>query len=243
MRPDDASRQLREQGIVLLKGIFAAASLVRLNEAAARCFGAIATGRSLPDHYQFSQSSHSVNIKALSDFGLDDAEELVAPLCAPGLEPLLSEAMGCKWICNVEQAWLRKKFAPHLAPSARYHIQDWHQDGALGVRFPIEPGPAIPMTELLTCWIPLNACGMDSPGLEFIRCRQAGLLHFTELNDATLGARFSAKYFWAPELALGDGLVFRNDILHRTYVRPDMQHNRLSVEYRIFCQETGFNQS
>jgi hypothetical protein len=205
-----------------------------LKEAAARCFQAISDGTSLPEHYQFSRSSHSVLLTALLDFGCERVEELAAPLSATRLEHLFSEAMGSEWTCNMEQSWIRKKFAPFQAPTPVYHLQNWHQDGALGVRFPMEPGPVIPMTELLTCWIPLNPCGIDSPSLEFVRRRQPGLLHFTELDDSALRQRFSPQEFWAPALEFGDGLVFLNDILHRTCLRPEMTHARLSVEYRIF---------
>jgi len=90
------------------------------------------------------------------------------------------------------------------------------------------------MTELLTCWIPLNQCGVDSPGLEFVRRRQPALLHFSELDDSALRRRLSPQEFWAPSFELGDGLVFMNDMLHRTHVTPEMRHDRLSVEYRIF---------
>jgi hypothetical protein len=205
-----------------------------LREAAARCFQAINTERSLPERYQFSRSSHSVLLTALLDFGCDRAEELTAPLSATGLEKLFSAAIGPEWTCNMEQSWVRKKFAPLPVPTPGYHLQNWHQDGALGIRFPLEPGPVIPMTPLLTCWIPLNRCGIDSPGLEFVRGRQPALLHFTELDDSALRQRFAAQDFWAPALEFGDGLVFLNDILHRTCVREEMTQDRLSVEYRIF---------
>ncbi|MGD0049647.1 MAG: phytanoyl-CoA dioxygenase family protein [Bryobacteraceae bacterium] len=233
MATDDSATQLREQGIALLRDVFAKGSLTRLREAAARCFEAIRTERSLPERYQFSRFSHSVLLTALMDFGCG-SEELMAPLSAPGLGQLFSEAMGCEWTCNMEQSWVRKKFAPPQAPAPEYHPQSWHQDGALGVRFPLESGSVIPMTELLTCWIPLNRCGSDSPGLEFVRRRQEALLHFTELDDSALRQRFPPQEFWVPELELGDGLVFLNSVLHRTYARPEMPHNRLSVEYRIF---------
>ena len=234
MATDDPATQLREKGIALLRGVFAKASLTRLKEAAAGCFEAIGTGGSVPQRYRFNRFSHSVLLTALTDFGCGDSEELLAPLSATGLEPLFSEAMGCEWTCNLEQSWLRKKFAPLQAPSPEYHPHSWHQDGALGVGFPLEAGPVIPMTQLLTCWIPLNPCGRDSPGLEFVRCRQPALLHFTELDDSALRRRFPPQEFWAPDLELGDGLVFLNSILHRTYATPDMRNNRLSVEYRIF---------
>jgi Phytanoyl-CoA dioxygenase (PhyH) len=232
MNEVDSSTQLREQGVVLLRGVFAKGSLARLQEAARRLFEAAGRESSLPERYRFNRFSHSSLLIALMDFGCG-AEDLVEPLSAPGLEQLFSEAMGCAWACNMKQSWVRKKFAPLQAPASEYHPQGWHQDGALGVCFPPQSGSAIPMTELLTCWIPLNACGIDSPGLEFVRCRQAGLLHFTQLDDLALRRRFAAEEFWAPELELGDGLVFLNSVLHRTYAREQMQGNRLSVEYRL----------
>jgi hypothetical protein len=203
----DSAAQPREHGVVLLRIAFTPRSLTILKEAATRCFDAIGTESLTPSHYRFSPFS---------------------------LGQLFSEAMGCEWTCRMEQSWVRKKFVPSKVPSPQYHPQSWHQDGALGVHFPSEPGTVIPMTELLTCWIPLNRCGRDSPGLEFVRGRQPALVHFMELDDATLRRRFEPHEFWAPNLEFGDGLVFLNSILHRTYARPEMPQNRLSVEYRIF---------
>jgi hypothetical protein len=93
------------------------------------------------------------------------------------------------------------------------------------------------MTRLLTCWIPLDQCGKDSPGLEFITRPLDRLLHYTELHDAGLRRRFSADEFEAPELELGDGLLILPGTLHRTYVRPEMKRDRMSLEYRFFPQE------
>jgi hypothetical protein len=228
----DLTIQLREQGIVLLRDVFAAESLAPLKTAAERFFQVTEPEGSLPEHYRYNRFSNSVLLTALVDFGAG-VEELSAPLSAPGMGELLSEAMGWAWNCNMEQSWVRKKFAPRLAPGSRHHPQGWHQDGALGVNFPLEPGPVVPMTELLTCWIPLNPCGVESPGLEFVRRRQAALLHFTELDDLVLRGRFSPQEFWAPAFEFGDGLIFLNDILHRTHVRAEMQHNRVSLEYRM----------
>jgi hypothetical protein len=230
----DPATQLREEGVALLRNAFAKESLTNLNEAAQRCFEAISQQSPPAGRYRFNGISNSLLLTALVDFGCTDAGELVAPLSTPGLEQLFTAAMGCPWTCNMEQSWLRKKFAPHQAPSPQYHDQGWHQDGALGVRFPSEPGSTVPMTRLLTCWIPLNPCGADSPGLEFICHPQPSLLHFTELGDMALRQRFPQHEFWVPALELGDGLVFLNSVLHRTSARPEMQHSRLSIEYRIF---------
>jgi hypothetical protein len=224
-------------GAVVLRGVFAAGSLTVLQEAATRCFEAIESDYAAAGRYGFNPYSHSVPLDALREFGCS-AEEVLAPLAAGGIGDLFWGAMGGEWICQREHCWVRKKFAPSQAPlpqyRPQYRPQNWHQDGALGVRFPPEPGPLVPMTKLLTCWIPLNACGRESPGLELIRGAQAELLHFTELGDAALRERFPPERFRAPELAFGDGLVFLNSLLHRTYVRPEMTRNRVSVEYRIF---------
>ena len=90
------------------------------------------------------------------------------------------------------------------------------------------------MTRMVTCWIPLDDCGRDRPGLEFVRGRLDSLLHYTELDDQRLRRRFAPESFWAPELRVGDALVFLDACLHRTYVRPEMTEDRLSVEYRFF---------
>jgi hypothetical protein len=228
---ENAATQLRELDVAVLRGVFAKDSLIAFRDAATRCFEAIETDSAFTEYYKFNRFSHSIPLAALADFGCDD---LMQPLSAPGLDALISQAMGNAWSCKLEQSWVRKKFAPMLAPASMYSEQGWHQDGALGVQFPNEPGPTFPMTELLTCWIPLDACGRESPGLEFVRGRQAGLLHFSELDDAALRRRFRPEDFLAPELELGDGLVFLNSVLHRTYTRPEMRRNRLSIEYRIF---------
>ena len=176
--------KLRDDGVVLLRDFFGSRALARLREAASRCFDAIKAGTKVPEHYRFSPHAHSVLLSALLDFGCGSEKELMAPLSQPGLAEMFSEVMGGAWRCSLEQSWARKKFAPRSAPKAGFNRQGWHQDGALGVQFPPQPGSFITMTELLTCWIPLQACGRDSPGLEFIRNRQPALLHFTELGDA-----------------------------------------------------------
>lgn len=228
--------ELRErllcEGVVLLRQVFAPDRLIRFREAAVRCFAQISAGTPLPHHYRFTPLANSFLLRALLDFGFVAEVELLTPLAALELE-----AMYPGWECRLEHCWVRKKLAPRNVAESGYHIQDWHQDGALGVQFPPVPGPEIPATKLITCWIPLNASGKDAPGLEFIPAPQPGLLHFTELNDAALRRRFDAGAFWAPELELGDGLVFRNDVLHRTHVTDQMSGDRISVEYRIFPKE------
>jgi len=239
-----AFAELEKQGVVVLRNFFAGAALSLLRDAAVRCFQSIGATSSLPDTYRFSVSSNSLLMTGLLDFGCDSEDDLLAPLASPELERLFTQSFNRPWVCNLEQSWLRKKFAPAHVRDREYHLQNWHQDGALGARFPLQPfpqsgpksGQVIPMTELVTCWIPLQKCGRDAPGLEFVRRRQSAVLHFTELDDAVLRQRFAADEFWAPDLEFGDGLVFLNSVLHRTHVHESMRQDRLSIEYRIFPQ-------
>jgi len=228
---------LRDEGVVLLRGFFELEMLTQLREAAGRCFEAIDGEVQVPERYGFTRQAHSVGLRALLDFGMESEGALLEPLGAGGLGAMFSDVVGGKWRCRLEHTWVRKKFAPRNAPGSWYHLQDWHQDGALGVQFPLAPGPAIPAANLATCWIPLDACGKESPGLEFIRRPQPALLHFSELGDADLRQRFDGAAFWAPTLEFGDGLVFRSDVLHRTHVDDKMSGDRMSVEYRIFPEE------
>ncbi len=230
----DLRLSLRQEGVVLLRSFFAREPLTLLREAAVRCFEAIEGGIPIPDHYYgFTRQSHSVRLPALLDFGIESEPALTAPLSENGLSEMFSCLVGGACRCRLEHSWVRKKFAPRNAHRPGYHIQDWHQDGAPGAQFPLQPGPVIPETNLVTCWIPLHACGRNSPGLEFIRNPPPALLHYTELDDTALRRRFGPAAFWAPALEFGDGLVFSNKVLHRTHVDADMRGDRISVEYRI----------
>jgi hypothetical protein len=234
----DPATQLRETGVALLPAVVAGDSLTRFQQAADRCFNSIDRKTPIPEPYRYNPISNSLLLTALVDFGLSSSEDLLAPLSAPGLESLFAAAIGSPWTFNLDQSWLRRKSPPQQLPARASHnrnqIQDWHQDGALGVHFPTQPCSPVPMTTLLTLWIPLQACGVDRPGLEFIRRPQPSLLHFTELNEAALRSRFPADEFWTPILEPGDGLVFLNNVLHRTRITPSMQQCRTSIEYRIF---------
>ncbi len=233
-----ARSELHTSGVVALRQAFPPSTLAPLKKSAATCFEAIGTGRTSEalTEYHFTPFSHSVVLSALLDFGIFSGQELVTPLQVEGFEELVRNAIEGDSVCNLEQCWVRKRYAPGNAPRY-YHPNSWHQDGGLGVSFGREPDAPPPLTPMVTCWIPLQSCGGDSPGLEFVRQRPRALLHYTELDDTRLRRRFPAEQFWAPELQFGDGLLFLADTLHRTYTRADMRQDRLSLEYRFFPAE------
>jgi hypothetical protein len=228
--------QLQEQGVVLLRGVFPLNTLAAVRCAAQACFEAAEVGgrQAFPETYRYNPLSRSILLAALQDFGCC-VEELSAPIAIAGLDALLAGALGGAAACHLEQSWVRKRYAPCHAP-AGYYPNSWHQDGGLAVRFPSVQDSAIPMTRLATCWLPLDPCAGDRPALEFVRCRLDLLLHYTELDDRSLRRRFAPGEFWAPQLEPGDGLIFLNGMLHRTYVQPEMSRDRLSVEYRFSPQ-------
>ena len=139
-------------------------------------------------------------------------------------------------LCNLDQSWVRRQYAPSRYPPL-HAPHGWHQDGALKFDFQSHPDSEFPRNAVLnmvTCWIPLNSCGLDAPGLELITERLGALLSPRQLQTEFLQTRFTPKRFWQPSLGPGDALLFRGDILHRTHVMPEMTNDRTSIELRFF---------
>jgi ectoine hydroxylase-related dioxygenase (phytanoyl-CoA dioxygenase family) len=115
----------------------------------------------------------------------------------------------------------------------------WHQDGALHFDFATLQGeaPADALLPMLTCWVPLDDCGVDAPGLEWLQPAPSSspvpLLRPAELSDAALRARFPASAFEHPALAAGDALLFDGALVHRTHALPTMTRSRTSIELRF----------
>lgn len=208
------------QPALLLRQAAPPGAVEPLLHAALACFSAIETQNAAPGTYRYTPFSTSVSLEALLDFGCS-RDILVAPISG------LAE----HGICRLEHCWVRKRYAPvHAPPQAQPN--SWHQDGGLGVQF--EKGETPAMTDLVTCWFPLQPCRGDRPALEIVRRPLDRLIHFTELDDAVIRRQFPAGAFWAPELEPGDAILLANGTLHRTYVTPAMRETRLSVEYRLF---------
>jgi hypothetical protein len=101
---------------------------------------------------------------------------------------------------------------------------------------------------VLNCWIPLDpGAGRTSPGLEVVRdpCmpdfprKDFGLksenaaYDFITIDRARI-VEFYGERFLAPEFEVGDGLVFSENVIHRTYVTPEMTAPRINFELRVF---------
>jgi hypothetical protein len=95
---------------------------------------------------------------------------------------------------------------------------------------------------LINAWTPLTRSGGDAPGLELVVARVRDLPDTVPANDqydtlqiseATVRARFPEDSIIRPEMVPGDVLVFLGTTIHRTYVRPEMSEQRLSLELRF----------
>jgi ectoine hydroxylase-related dioxygenase (phytanoyl-CoA dioxygenase family) len=150
----------------------------------------------------------------------DEVLQALAPL-----RPRLLRGLGAGAQLLLSQCWVRRARPPH----------SWHQDGALHFDFTSLQGepPADALLPMLTCWMPLDDCGVDAPGLEWLQPSPPHLLVPAELTDEALQARFPASAFQQPPLAAGDALVFDGALVHRTHVRPTMTRPRTSIELRF----------
>jgi hypothetical protein len=185
-------------------------------------------------HPDYVPTASSFGIRAV--FLDEQLTELCAAVHASCVGDCISAALRGALSCDLDQSWVRRQYAPQNYP--RWHSpHGWHQDGALKFDFAAHPDGKFPsdvMLPLVTCWIALNACGVDAPGLELVSTRLNDLLPPAQLKEEAVRARFGPNQFWTPALEPGDALLFRGDILHRTYVTPAMSKDRTSIELRFF---------
>ncbi|HEY3841448.1 MAG TPA: phytanoyl-CoA dioxygenase family protein [Bryobacteraceae bacterium] len=221
---DPILRDLQDYGVALWKAAVRPGALGRVRTSAEEAFTRVSSTDPAPQG--FTPFSWSLRVEAIPAH-----EELLAQLSC--LQPVFDQAMAAPVRCNLNESWVRKRFAPAHAPR-HYQPNRWHQDGGLGVAYSSDPATPLAMTRLLTCWVPLDDCGRDRPGLELVRHRLDALQHYSQLDDRLLRQRFAADRFWIPELRAGDALVFLDGCLHRTHADPGMEHDRFSIEYRFF---------
>lgn len=231
-------------GIILCPAILAGERLPKWKSAidaryhvleVARRSGEIAdVTRILGARERFVPTASSITIGALGSQG--NVSELLNPVATGAAGMWIKNLLGSRLLCNLDQSWVRRQYAPSRYPPL-HAPHGWHQDGALKFDFQSHPDGAFPrnaVLDMVTCWISLDPCGLDAPGLELITERPGGLLSPSELQTRFVQARFNSENFWRPTLGPGDALLFRGDILHRTHVAPEMTKDRTSIELRFF---------
>ena len=147
-----------------------------------------------------------------------------------------ADILGPRLAIDADQCWVRRQYPGASAPP-RHRPHSWHQDGALGFAFAQSGDATIPddaLLRLVTCWIPLTACGDDAPGLELVTDHVDRMLSPTQLADGAVEQRWPIRRRARPALEAGDALLFSGDVLHRTHVSAAMTRTRTSIELRCF---------
>jgi len=197
-------------------------------------FGASRVNELLPAGQRYLANASSLNLAAA--FGAEHSLAGLEAVLTVSFRTLVELTLGGPAVWDLDQAWLRRQYALKDYPP-RHAPHTWHQDGALGFDFAApganEPGPDA-LLPMVTCWLPLNPCGRDAPGLELIARRVTRLLPVIALRDEYLRATFPLEAFWRPVLKPGDALLFEGGTLHRTFVTPEMASDRTSIEFRFF---------
>ncbi len=185
---------------------------------------------------RFAPTASSFNVQAV--LAMSSLRSLCAAV-APTLKAWIANGLSAQVACDLDRSWIRRQYSPNRYPPL-HAPHGWHQDGALGFAFSSYPDGGYPSDALLsmvTCWIALDACGVEAPGLELMTERLTELLPPSELADDRVRRRFSADHVWRPAMQAGDALLFQGDVLHRTHVTPAMMRDRTSIELRFFAAE------
>jgi hypothetical protein len=232
------------EGSLLVRGAFQRVVISRWQETAdvhfdriesvVRREGLEAVQRQLAPGHRYLPQVSSISLEGV--YGLLESQRILEYLAVNSLRESIAHELGGLGVCDLDHAWVRRQYAIQRRPPG--HVpHHWHQDGGLRFDFlahETKPYPAGALLNMVTCWIPLTACGRSAPGLELITQRQAGLLAPAELTDPQILGRFAVDDFCRPVMEPGDALLFRGDILHRTHVVPDMSDDRTSIELRFF---------
>jgi ectoine hydroxylase-related dioxygenase (phytanoyl-CoA dioxygenase family) len=155
---------------------------------------------------------------------------ILAPLL-----PVVSAYLGEPLVVPIGYLTYRRHRVPN-DPAADSTFVGFHQDSNFVGSFP-----------MLNCWICLDDCGRDAPGLELISGRvdldlrdslspvQAPHgIHMPIYDSNQLHALFPDAASVTPVLAVGDILLFHGYTPHRTYMSPGMTRPRSSFEIRVF---------
>lgn len=97
-------------------------------------------------------------------------------------------------------------------------------------------------TETINCWVALDDCGVDAPGLEVFPQRiddllpagEPGAVTGWEVAESAAYARMGADKAWFPTFKAGDAFLFDHLHLHRTHLTPAMTRNRFAAECWMF---------
>ena len=237
--PLAAATEVRTMGSVVLRGVWSAERLAHLRgaieEFTQRRRARVASGQMKPTERMYA--THGVGgLGALLREGLVKPHDIAALFEGSAYHQL------CRQYFGEDSFYVmlnRLGFRDHDPLRSDRSYIPYHQDSYT---------QDVRTTNVLNCWIPLDpGAGSISPGLEVVRnpCRpdfprkDLGLRsensaydHITIDRDRVVEEY--GECFLAPEFEVGDGMVFSENVIHRTYVTPTMTKPRMNFELRVF---------
>ncbi len=230
--PNLKQMDVREDGLTMLR--LKPDVIESLGYALDRVFVELNRDRSLAEARGIVFGEGEIDVFSLKDLATIEEERLAAKneKCAASLALVLgslTQAFGTA-IFGVEAEVLAgATYCRKQAPGRSDHHLPYHQDA----RVVGHAGRSI------TAWCPLSSgTGVTAPGLSVVPFAPGRLLpinndFYSGIVDAELQPVIEAHGEVSPPMELGDIILFRDDVIHRTDATPDMTSPRLSIEYRI----------
>jgi hypothetical protein len=237
--PADAAAEVRRYGSTILRQAWRPEHLGRIREAIVR-FNALRSE-------QIANGVMKPSAKMLHTHGAGTFPQLVADrLLSPSILSEMFVGSDYRAMC-VEYF---QDDALYLSPSRlAFRIHDPNKSDRTFVPYHQDSGSQDPRIRgVLNCWIPLDpGAGREAPGLEVVRepsspnfpIKDFGWKSENAVYDpVTIDSDAVQNQFGdnllAPVFDLGDGFVFSQDVIHRTYVTPEMTKPRINFEFRVF---------
>ena len=219
--PESAAELIRKHGLVVMKGVLDTAAIVAVHRHVVSAFAELDARRDrLSDE----------------DRRLLDRLEMPVPRDGPQFRLRVENfrVLDSDSLRRVIRNVVGGDFIWHFPPMVRRQSRGvpgaalpYHQDFAYTRHY----------SHFLVCWTPLNACGIDAPGLELVPDahhrefdHDRSWLWEYGLDEST--ATSLAARGMAPELAPGDVVLFTSLTPHRTYVTDEMAQTRIAIDFR-----------
>lgn len=236
---DDAAAELREFGSTVLREAWAPERLSDLRRSITTFLSdreeRVAQARATPD--ELLQHQHGAGTVAMmQEQGFSDLSLLTDLFRNSPFHELCIAYLGGETFYAQANRLAFRRHDPKGTPQT---YVPFHQDA---------PSQDPRVRNVLNCWIPLDdGAGRECPGLEVVRTasepdfplkiirRPENVVYDPITIDADVIKAEFGSLLLAPHFALGDALVFTENVIHRTYISPEMTRPRLGFEFRVLA--------
>ena len=192
--PRDQAELLGARGAILVRDALPRREIEDLEREAIRGFAALADNRQrCPQEFELYRKSRNVHPYQIDYHFKTSLMRILAAIRHSPTLPILQRFFGAQDLV----AGLGNMLARQVNRERGAGLVGWHQDAT-----------AVESARLVTCWVPLTACGETSPALQVALRRPAKIYSYEDLR--TLSVRDSESDVWKPRFDPGDMMIFRN---------------------------------